>query len=171
MDSTHWKNNSHPSTKWAQQSTILRHIFKSDSWTIKQVPMLYRRLIIPRWSEKPYIIEIYKVKQWVLCYRFLHLYYCCHLSIPTCLFHINVVDLVWVTCLLQNASDCCRRSCKVTKKLLLHVDLGSHGDHLVKFFSCHKCCYNGQWLLTSHYFNCCFDVVALHSISPKMILV
>ena len=38
---------------------------------------------------------------------------------------------------------------------MLHLDIGSHGDHSTKLFGGHKHCYDGQWWLISCYFNCC----------------
>ena len=65
------------------------------------------------------------------------------------------IDLVWVTCLLQIITDCFRKSGKIIKKLLLHVDIGGHGDCSAKLFRDHKRCYDGQWPLTGHYFKYC----------------
>ena len=45
------------------------------------------------------------------------------------LVHVIVIDLVWVTCLLQSIRDCFRTSFKIIKKLLLHLNIGGHGDH------------------------------------------
>ena len=38
---------------------------------------------------------------------------------------------------------------------MLHLDIGSHGDHSTKPFGGHKHCYDGQWRLISYYFKCC----------------
>ena len=83
---------------------------------------LHKRAGIPRWSEKPYILKIYRLKRWFLCCRFL----CCSiiadcLGIPICLFNIIVIDFGLINCLLQSIADCFRRSCKIIKKLLLHL--------------------------------------------------
>ena len=70
----------------------------------------------------------------------------------TCLFNAIVIDLAWVTCLLQSITDCCRRSCKITNNSLLDLDIGSHGDCSEKLFGSHKYCCDSQWPLTSSYF-------------------
>ena len=38
------------------------------------------------------------------------------------------------------------------KKLLLHLDIGGHGDRSTNIFGGYKRCYYGQWLLTGRYF-------------------
>ena len=40
-------------------------------------------------------------------------------------------------------------------KLLLHLDIGGHGDSSGKLFGGHKDFYNGQWMLTCCYFKYC----------------
>ena len=49
----------------------------------------------------------------------------------------------------------CFRSCKIIEKLLLHLDIGGHGDCSTKLFGSHKLCYYGQLPLTDHYFKRC----------------
>ena len=39
--------------------------------------------------------------------------------------------------------------------MLLHVDIGGHGDHSMKLFDSPKHCSSGQWLLTCLYFKRC----------------
>ena len=86
------------------------------------------------------------LKQWVVNCRFLYCYIITdHLGISTCLFYVIVIDLVWVTCLLQCITDCFMRSWKVIKKLLLYLDMGGHGDHSTKLFSHHKHFYIVDW--------------------------
>ena len=74
------------------------------------------------------------------------------LGIPTCLFNVIFIDLVWVTFLLQSITDCFRRSCKTIKKSLLHLDIGGHGGRSTMLFCGHRRCYDCQWPLTGRYF-------------------
>ena len=83
------------------------------------------------------------------------------LGISTCLFYVIIIDLVWVTCLLQSITYCFRRSCKIIKKLLLQLDIDSHGDCSTKLFGSCKCCYNDQWLLNGRYFQLCTPPIDL----------
>ena len=59
-----------------------------------------------------------------------------------CLILLSLI--VWATCILQSITGCFRRSCKTISKLLWNLDIGSHGDCLVKLFGSHKCCYDSQ---------------------------
>ena len=68
--------------------------------------------------------------------------------------NVIVIDLVWVTCLLQSITDCFIRSCKIIKNLILYLDSGSHGDCSAKVFGSHKRCYHNEWPLTNRYFKC-----------------
>ena len=91
---------------------------------------LHRSLgTVVRLSEKLYILEIYEIKTLLGM-----------LVIPTWLFNVIVIDLIWVACLLQSVTDCFRRSCKITKKSLLHLDISNHGYSSMKLFGSHNCC-------------------------------
>ena len=96
------------------------------------------------------------LKQWLLHCRFPWYYIITDgPGNPICLFNVIIIDLIWVTRLLQSITGCFR-SCKIIKKLLLHLDIGSHDDHSTKLFVGHKRCNNSQWLLTGRYFKCCY---------------
>ena len=124
--------------------SIIREVSKHENLT----GALHRSLeTVVRFSEKLYILEIYEIKTLLGM-----------LVIPTWLFNVIVIDLIWVACLLQSVTDCFRRSCKITKKSLLHLDISNHGYSSMKLFGSHNCCYNGQQLLNSLYFKHCFNV-------------
>ena len=87
-----------------------KHFNRVESKVFQQSTRLARL----RWSQNPYILDILKLKIWVLKCRFLRCYIITDpLGITSCLFDVTVIDLAQVTCLLQSIKDCFRSSKKI----------------------------------------------------------
>ena len=103
-----------------------------------------KKALCPRnlWSQNSdfYVVDFYAIRLLLTALVFL----------LACLMSLSYIRF-------EYPAYCFRRSWKIVKKSLLHLDIGSHGDHSTKFSGGHKHCYDSQWLLTGC--KCCLNTV------------